>query len=906
MYGSKVGFSTFTVASAVSLVLVSGASLSQGIEDGELGEVIVTATRSAVAINRVAISMAAVTGENITQQGIKDVGDLARQTPSVNFRRYGENNSSISIRGLTSSLGAPTTGIYLDDVPIQKRDTNGAVTGNGSPFPLLYDLDRIEILRGPQGTLYGGSAQGGAIRFITPTPSLTETSMSVKAEASLLEGGSPGHELGFAAGGPLVEDRVGVRAALFTRRQGGYLDHVSLYDGREFAKDTNWKTGVAGRLSALVKVTDTVSVTPALYYSRELLNNVDTYYRNIPQFTLNSGVFTNRGTTPSGVAYDFPDTTFAGGTFGPYDYFGKFRTYQGYYPSLEDMPRYAGTIRRQEITLPSLNIDWDVTDNLLIKSITSYVDDISKGHTGGTSLGHRLQVYPASTNAQFVDPGSVSATCNESSKTDDGICRVPVVNGVGKTALFIPGFPQRYSELHYSFSRRAVTQEIRFQFTPDEGRFSWIAGAFFTDSSYKQTLIEPGNEEPSAIFLRGVGEEWFMGQTNFTLDGSAQPLPVGVQGSHSYRDQTTTEKEQALFGEVTYSITSNLKATAGLRYSQVKVGYLQYTGASVFANPDFGTFVGTPRPPERITSPDQGHPFANQPGDVWYNVVQGNQNEKPISPKFGLSWQMTPTDLFYATYSTGYRAGGVNQPAPPTNCQRALEALGITGTPVAFKSDKVASYEVGAKNRVGPVQINSSVYYIKWMNPQIGQRLTECGHAYVDNAGSAASKGFDTQVVANAGPFVLQGSIAYTDARYTEDVFLNTPPGAPLQAVVHDGDTLGGVPKWQASAGVQYNFQAFEKDSYLRADYQYADKYFRTTGPGTVTYQPLAYQGPSSQNLNVRFGLRFQNNIEAALWSNNVTNESTVLSVGNTPGSVVVSETAVRPREIGATITWRH
>lgn len=899
-----IGKAGITVASAVSAVLLHGAVWAQSAADS-LEEVIVTATREAVAINRVAISMAAVTTEDIEKQGIKDVGDLARQVPSLNFRKYGENNTSVSIRGLTSSLGSPTTGVYLDDIPIQKRDTNGAVTGNGSPFPLLYDLARVEVLRGPQGTLYGGSAQGGAIRFITPTPSLTETSMSVKAETSLLDGGSPGHELGFAVGGPLVENRIGVRASLFSRRQGGYLDHVSLYTGEQFATDTNWKTGFAGRLSALMQATDTIAITPAIYYSRERLNNVDTYYRNIPEFTINSGVFTNRGTTPSGVQYDFPDTVFTGGTFGPYNQFGKFKSYQGFYPTTTEA-RYAGSPRRQESTIPSLTVDWDLSSNLALKSITSYVDDVSVGNTGGTALGHRLQVYPASTNTQFVVADSVAGTCgNTSSVTDDGICRVPVVNGVGRTALFIPGYPQRYSELHYSFARRGITQEFRFQYSPDAGRVSWIAGAFLADSSYKQTLIEPGNEQPSSIFLRGVGVEWFMGATNFSLDGTATPLAIGEQGSHSYRDQTTKEKEQALFGELTYAMTDNLKATAGLRYSKVKVSYLQFTGASVFANPDFGTFQGTPRPPVRITSPDEGHPFANQPGDPWYNIVQGQQDETPISPKLGVSWQATPGDLLYATYSTGYRAGGVNQPAPPTNCARALAALGITETALAFKSDKVASYEVGSKNRLGAFQINSSVFYIKWMNPQIGQRLTECGHAYVDNAGAAASKGFDTQITGNLGPFMLQGSVAYTHATYTESVYLNTPPGAPQQLVVRDGDTLG-VPKLQIGASAQYGFTLFGQGSYVRADYQYAGKYFRTTGPGTVTYQPLAYEGPSSKNLNARIGMRFQNNIEAAVWSNNLTNESTVTGVGNTPGSVVVSETAVRPREIGATITWRR
>jgi outer membrane receptor protein involved in Fe transport len=553
--------------------------------------------------------------------------------------------------------------------------------------------------------------------------------------------------------------------------------------------------------------------------------------------------------------------------------------------------------------VPSLTLDYDLGSVATLKSISSYIGDATSGYTAGTGLGHRAQVLPTTTNAQFVRAGSVATTCGStSSVTADGVCRIPVTGGVGPTALFIPGFPQRYAQLNYSFARRAITQELRLQSAPDSGRLSWLGGLFFTDVTYRQRLVEPGNEEQGSIFLRGVGEEWFMGTVNVAPDGT--PLAVGQSGNHSFRDQTTKERETAAFGEASFSLTPALKLTGGLRYSKMEVNYLQYTSGSVFGNTNFGSFVGSPLAPTRITTPTAGHPFANQPGDPYYNIVSGKQSETPVSPKLGLAWQATPGDLFYATYSTGYRPGGVNQPAPPGNCAPALAALGITTTPLDFKSDTVRSYELGSKNRLGTWQVNTSAFYIKWINPQISQRITQCGHTYIDNAGAAVSKGMDVQIAGRLGPVTLTGAAAYTDAKYTQTVFLKTPPGAAAQIVARDGDTLG-APKWQFNASAQYDFQLADHASFVRADYQYAGSYFRTTGPGTVSYQAVTYNGESGRNFNARLGMNFER-LEASVWASNLTNEDTVTSVGNTAPSVLVTETAVRPREIGVTLSYRY
>ncbi len=128
----------------------------------------------------------------------------------------------MSIRGIrqTSSTAA-TTGFYLDETALQKRAAAGFGSQNGTPVPPLFDLERIEVLRGPQGTLFGGGSEGGTIRYIQPEPGLTDYSSYARAQWMQTKGGDPSYEAGVAVGGPIVDDKLGFRASVFARKNGG-------------------------------------------------------------------------------------------------------------------------------------------------------------------------------------------------------------------------------------------------------------------------------------------------------------------------------------------------------------------------------------------------------------------------------------------------------------------------------------------------------------------------------------------------------------------------------------------------------------------------------------------------------------------------------------------------------------
>ena len=248
---------------------------TQGSEatGGPLQEVIVTATRRAESLSRVPISVTALTQEGLDDRGVKDFSEVARFTPGVNFDNSGTNN--ISIRGISGTGGAGTTGIYLDDTPIQMR----ALAFNpDEALPKSFDIDRVEVLRGPQGTLFGAGSEGGTVRYITTQPSLTKTSIYSRAELSSTQGGDPSYEAGVAVGGPLIQDKFGARLSVWYRKDGGWIDRIDPVTLATVDKKANHDETVLVRLAGLWAPSEHWSITPSIYYQDRARNDISTYW----------------------------------------------------------------------------------------------------------------------------------------------------------------------------------------------------------------------------------------------------------------------------------------------------------------------------------------------------------------------------------------------------------------------------------------------------------------------------------------------------------------------------------------------------------------------------------------------------------------------------------------------------
>ncbi|HEX5210060.1 MAG TPA: TonB-dependent receptor [Steroidobacteraceae bacterium] len=239
----------------------------------QLTQIVVTATRRAEEISKVPLSVTAISQEGMDMRGIKDIQDVARFTPGIYIDNSGTAN--IAIRGIASSGGAGTTGIYIDDTPIQMR----ALAFNpDEALPQSFDLQRVEVLRGPQGTLFGAGSEGGTVRYITTPPSLSKSSVYSRDEVADTEGGALSYEAGVAAGTPLIDGKLGVRAALWYRHDGGYIDLIDPASLGTVENNANHANSYLARLDAIWAINDRWQVRPAFYYQSRVSHNTDDFW----------------------------------------------------------------------------------------------------------------------------------------------------------------------------------------------------------------------------------------------------------------------------------------------------------------------------------------------------------------------------------------------------------------------------------------------------------------------------------------------------------------------------------------------------------------------------------------------------------------------------------------------------
>ena len=283
------------VGCALTAVLMPGVTLAADAEEAaqpaQMQEVVVTANRREESLSKVPISVSAYTQDTMDIKGIKDIDDIARYTPGV--RVDTSQTNSISIRGIAATGGSGTTGIYIDDVPIQVRDLG---FNPDDALVKIFDLDRVEVLRGPQGTLFGAGSEGGTVRYITAQPSLTKSSTYAKAETSYTQGGAMSYEAGVAAGGPVIDGTLGVRASAWYRRDGGWIDRIDPTTLAIVDSNANRDDTVALRLAALWQPSDTLKITPSIFYQHRARRDVTIYW---PQYSNpNRDLFVSANPTP--------------------------------------------------------------------------------------------------------------------------------------------------------------------------------------------------------------------------------------------------------------------------------------------------------------------------------------------------------------------------------------------------------------------------------------------------------------------------------------------------------------------------------------------------------------------------------------------------------------------------------
>lgn len=238
-------------------------------ESDKIEVVTVTAQKRKEDPNKVAMSISAISGASLLSQQVADFTDLTRAVPNISFTAAtgnggaGPGTSNIEIRGISSAAGQATVGIYLGDVSL----TVGNLYTMGTVEPKFFDIDRVEVLRGPQATLYGASSMGGTIKFVPNEPDLKEREVTAYAEASSTRGGSPNFSTNVVGNFPLVSNELALRIGAQAQRTGGYIDQVD-GDGKVLAGNINKINDQEVRVALKWMPSRDLAITPSLYYQR--------------------------------------------------------------------------------------------------------------------------------------------------------------------------------------------------------------------------------------------------------------------------------------------------------------------------------------------------------------------------------------------------------------------------------------------------------------------------------------------------------------------------------------------------------------------------------------------------------------------------------------------------------------
>jgi outer membrane receptor protein involved in Fe transport len=249
---------------------------------GRLEDIIVTAQRREELLAKVPISVTALSQKTLDELNIESISDLASIVPGLvrrsTFGGGQVEQADYAVRGVVNNSNAPTTQIYIDETPISVRNLSDAA--GASPEPHIFDLARLEVLRGPQGTLFGSSAEGGAIRFITPQPSLDSYTGYGKGELSFTRGGDPSYEAGLAYGGPIVDGKAGFRISGWFRGEGGFVDREDPLTGAILSRNINYGTSMAFRPAVKWAPTERLSITLAAFLQQDYQRDPPTIWTN--------------------------------------------------------------------------------------------------------------------------------------------------------------------------------------------------------------------------------------------------------------------------------------------------------------------------------------------------------------------------------------------------------------------------------------------------------------------------------------------------------------------------------------------------------------------------------------------------------------------------------------------------
>jgi iron complex outermembrane receptor protein len=815
---------------------------------GPLQEITVTATRREESLSKVPISVTALTQESLDSRGIKDFSEVARFTPGVNFDNSGTNN--ISIRGISGTGGAGTTGIYLDDTPIQMR---ALAFSPDEALPKSFDIDRVEVLRGPQGTLFGSGSEGGTVRYITTQPSLTKTSIYSRAEVATTQGGDASYEAGVAVGGPLVQGKFGARLSVWYRQDGGYIDRINPYTLAVEDKSANHDETYLVRVAGLWAPSEHWSFTPSIYYQNRSRNDISTFW----PFYSNPG--DNRFVSADPTPRSSPDKWY----------------------------------------MPALKIEGDVGSARLISNTSFYHRQNQTGYDGTLyNLGY-YQTQNASPIFLYCSPPAASP-CPPSQTL--WAVPYPLLDGAG---LHVPVNYRSPSTIDNG--QENLTEEIRLQSTDPSARLLWTTGVFFNQNrqTYLEQIHDPQLNDLTMAVLGVPYTQVFCVSFDPVTGACTHPFSyVAGFPFDSYFLKTNSKDEQyAVFGELTYGLTERLKATVGARFSRMKYTFDTLTGGpQLYADPRIGTGDNT----ENAFTPKVSLQFQVDPNNMFYTTYA--KGFRPGGANNPIPTAACPTD--FANFGIA-----VDPPTFSSDTVRSFEVgaknnfsnrLRLASSVYYIKWDNIQQLIVPPVCQISFIA-NTGRAVAKGADLQADFVVTS-GLSAELALGYTSARYTEVFRFSPPCPGPTPTSLCALDPRP-----LVTDGAAIVGASSEAG---GGQPTapFTASAGVEYRFSVLAHESFLRADAEYEGRAKWVTpsqDPGSSQFDAANFVLPATTFVSVRGGMQF-GPWSLAAFVDNLTNSHRLTDFNNTINPLVPGvnrlqrDFTFRPRTFGLTMIFRQ
>ena len=823
---------------------------------GEIQEITVTAQRRIENIQDVPITIQALTSETIAQLNIQNLDDFIKFLPNVTQASAGPAQSEIFMRGLSvGANGGPGSGTTnaFPGVAIYLDEQSGQLPGRNLDV-YAADLERIEVLEGPQGTLFGGGAESGVLRYITNKPKLDVTEGSFDAGYGTTAHGDPNSNVTGVINIPLIADTLAVRGVFYNDRQGGYINNVASTFSR-----ASTDLGIA-RYNGGVVPTNSVSINNSNLVGNAInpLTYTGMRLEALYKFSDDWNVLLTQ-------SYQNMD---AEGVF-----FEEPRGTEGASLTANGVPVGGQPLPALSVNLFNPSYDKDKFENTAVV-VNGKVGDLKLVYSGSYLVRNVDQVQDYTNYARGVYGYYYQCAGYSSTSAAAGQCYTP-------SSIY----REHENNTHQS-------HELRLS-TPDDKRIRALVGAYWEN----YTIVDQTQWTYVTVPLcsaSGLDNNCFLPLQPWPGSPAFTPTPA----SGFFDDVKRGYKQLAEFASVDVDLLpKTLTLTAGIRHfkyddSETEGGYVgsfyckQFTPTTYFGPclDPYGTNVGT-RSPNRTTP-------------------SGNKL------RVNLSWHFADHALLYYTWSQGYRPGTFNR---STSCHLP-DANGINQycVPAFTVPDSLTNNEIGWKTEWFDrrLQFNGSLYQEIWSNVETSFFDPQGGLgnlAFNANGPNYRIRGFEPSILARVTQgLTFQGAASWNSASQTNSPYLvNNNPESPdygkqITSIPNPYGPLGSTtaysPAFKVSARLRYDWRFDDYAAFVQVGGQHQDHMVTGTG-----YVPV-YDMPGFATYDASGGVA-KGAWSAQIFAQNLTNVNTSLA---TSGSqFILTEIPTRPRVLGLKVSYK-